>query len=94
MPQPVATMNLECGDSSPLSLPATGFGELERADKSERGKAAASCRSPKNCAEVPEKTTALFKGRGRPRDEVGAPRSAGRGGEGFACPGIFERPAS
>src|ERR1019366_7797471 len=38
---------LECGDSSPLSLTATCCGALERADKSAREKAEASCRTPK-----------------------------------------------
>ena len=40
-------MILECGDSSPLSHTATCCGALERADKSAREKAAASCRTPK-----------------------------------------------
>jgi hypothetical protein len=37
----------ECGDSSPLSLTATGCGELERTDKSAREKAATSRRTSK-----------------------------------------------
>jgi hypothetical protein len=38
---------LECGDLSPLSVTATRCGGCERADKSAREKAAASCRTPK-----------------------------------------------
>src|ERR1019366_9961932 len=41
-------LNLECGDSSPLSVTATDCGEPARADQSARAKGAASCRTPKN----------------------------------------------
>ena len=34
-----SSLNLECGDSSPLTLAATDRGELERTDKSAREKA-------------------------------------------------------
>ena len=39
--------NLECSDSSPFSVTATGCGELKRADQSAQENAAASCLTPK-----------------------------------------------
>jgi hypothetical protein len=47
--------SLECGDSSPLSIAATGRGKSPSADESALEKAGASSRTPKFASERPDK---------------------------------------